>query len=118
MSSWKNIRGKLHIDISELSVECRDLVSGLVSEQDCELTIEFLSSGYYTPAQTYGPPENCYPEESDEERIFDCATISGRSIPQEIGEKLFDLLTNNIDEVQLDYSEDPREFEGDWHVEY
>jgi hypothetical protein len=116
MASWKNIRGKLHAEISELSVECRDLVSGLVSEQDCELTIEFLSSGYYMPAKTYGPPENCYPEEGDEERIFDCATINGKAIPQEIGQKLFELLTNEIDDVELEH-EDSREFEGEQYVD-
>ena len=91
MSSWKNVRGKLH----------------------CELTIEFLSSGYYTPAQTYGPPENCYPEEGDEERIFDRASIDGKEIPQEVGQKLFDLLTNEIDEVELDYTEDGREWDDE-----
>jgi len=29
-----------------------------------------MSSGYYDPGHCSGPPENCYPEESDDERII------------------------------------------------
>lgn len=34
-------------------------------EVECPVTITFSAS--YTPAKTYGPPEDCYPEDSEME---------------------------------------------------
>lgn len=41
-----------------------------------EIEIEFTSSGYYQPAKLIGPPENCYPEEGEDERQVDSITIT------------------------------------------
>lgn len=35
-----------------------------------ELVIEFRSRGYSDPGKLYGPPERCYPPESDDERTL------------------------------------------------
>jgi hypothetical protein len=41
-----------------------------------EITIGFLSSGYYDPGKINGLPENCYPPEGEDERLIDEVRIN------------------------------------------
>ena len=64
----------------------------------CELVIEFNSIGYYDPGQFYGPPENCYPPEHDDERIplYGCLENNGK--------KFYELSQNELDNLfQLNF---------------
>lgn len=71
-----------------------------------EITVHFLSTGYYDPGQTYGPPESCYPPEGEDERTLDRIEIDGRELPQELAEKLFEFLQDEVDAVEMDPPED------------
>jgi len=72
---------------------------------DAELNIEFHSKGYEDPGCTYGPPENCYPPEGEDERWLSEATINGVELPPQLSQELFDLYENKIMEVDLPESE-------------
>lgn len=67
-------------------------------EAETEYEIEFEVSGYHTPAQLYGPPENCYPEEGEMEVDI---TGSEPDLPKEYKDRAYDALVeyveNNLD---------------------
>jgi hypothetical protein len=83
-----------------------------------ELIINFHSAGYYDPGRTYGPPENCYPPEGDDERTFVSAYIlrtgpSGEpparfEIPHKIQSAMFYKYENAIYAVELP-ADDPND---------
>ena len=73
-----------------------------------EITINFSSSGNYDPGTG---PHGYDPPDRDEERLFHSATYKSHSsilnrkelpIPNNIGEKLFDLYRNKIEDVEID----------------
>lgn len=82
--------------------------------EELEMAIHFLSSGYYTPAYTSGPPENCYPEEFDDERLLDFVEIDGIKVPQELGDKIFDEFFHLVEEKQIDTEPDYDDREPDY----
>ena len=85
----------------------RELVS-LDTEDQLILSIDWLSSGYYDPGCTYGPPERCYPPEGSDERVlagrvaFECGGVKGRLSDLASGE-LFDAFHDIVEEQELDY---------------
>ena len=54
----KGLPTALLVELEKLPIECDGV----------ELDFDVRSSGYYQPAKTSGLPENCYPEEGDDER--------------------------------------------------
>lgn len=56
-------------------------------EREINLIVNYLP-GY--PAQTYGPPEDCFPAESTQFEILSAKYDDGRDVPQEIIDALDD----------------------------
>lgn len=75
-----------------------------------EILIHFRSSGYYDPGRTYGPPEDCYPPEGDEERTLDRVEVSANdvkvSVTQGHAEIFFDACFEAVMEAELDCDQD------------
>lgn len=115
MSEW-NVAGTLSRELSldeEGNVFDIDTARGYGSDdfamlkpyvtQDCELVINFRSSGYYEPMSMYGGPDNLgWPEEFDDERTPDGASIDGVELPAEIISEIFEIYLEEIKEVELD----------------
>jgi len=57
---------------------------------DFEIVVRF--NGYYEPAYTMGLPENCYPEEGDDERVIEELRMFGLDLS---GKELTEFLRNN-----------------------
>lgn len=84
-NSWSNVSGELAIELYGNDGEAVDTIFDAhddqpvpaitpdmvpkIKEDSYDLVIEFLSSGYYDEGKTYGPPENCYPPEGEDERV-------------------------------------------------
>ena len=80
----------------------------------CWQGVAFVATGYYLPgrpAQTYGPPENCYPEESPEFDIETLKVETGKdrwvdalwALDTPIGD---DILTAAIEAIESDRVDD------------
>lgn len=74
-------------------------------DEEIELTIEYSVAKYY-PAQTYGPPENCYPAEGGE---IEDMTVTRDDEPFEITDaerqKIEAFIYDNHDYDDDDYSD-------------
>ena len=84
-NSWSNVSGELAIELYGNDGEAVDTIFDAhddqpvpaitpdmvpkIKEDSYDLVIEFMSSGYYDEGKTYGPPENCYPPEGEDERV-------------------------------------------------
>ena len=139
---WKNVPGNLTLEVvkedgywdigkgEEIPKVLADAISVLFPDQtEFQVEINFLSTGYYAPAKLYGPPEKCYPEEGDDERVLDDIVVSpahensmtgynekmGKKIPQPAADTIFDLYMDDITEVELESQDDGgREYERDY----
>jgi hypothetical protein len=80
----------------------------LLAEGVEEISIKFNCNGYHWPARLYGPPEDCYPEEGDEERELLCASLGAHDIGTQ--DPLFialeSFLSELLYEVDVDYEYD------------
>jgi hypothetical protein len=50
----------------EIAAARRALPNGLLRHRKAKAEIDYCVTSYGCPAQTYGPPENCYPAEGPE----------------------------------------------------
>lgn len=82
---WKDREGELNLEV--------------------EMTIHFLSSGYYDPGVTWGPMEGSYPPEGEDERVLDRIEIDGIELPKEIAEKIFEKYQEQVDAVEMEVPE-------------
>lgn len=76
-----------------------------------ELTIHFTSSGYYEPASMYGGADHLgWPEEGEDERLLDHATVSDGGSDKEmataVADELFGFFVDEIQEEEIDSSGD------------
>ena len=133
-NSWSNVSGELAIELYGNDGEAVDTIFDAdddqpvpaitpdmvpkIKEDSYDLVIEFLSSGYYDEGKTYGPPENCYPPEGDEERVPSRAYLIhyvrvSDNVPRKIDSQeielssekmneLFDHFQTRIEEVELE----------------
>ena len=58
------------------------------SELPLEITILFHLSGYHDPGCTYGPPENCYPSEGEDEQEIIGIKIGETELPESVWKSL------------------------------
>ena len=77
---WAGIEGTTYVDVDAMGDKARMAVALLRAADPearaCEqLEVNFESSGYYDPGKYSGPPENCYPEEGDDERQVTDVTL-------------------------------------------
>lgn len=76
-----------------------------------DMEVEFHSSGFYDSGRVYGPPEDCYPPEDEDERTIVSIEIDGVSVKGELLEKLKDLIYNHrqdkLNEVEIDTYDEP-----------
>jgi len=77
---WAGIEGTTYVDVDAMGDKARMAVALLRAADPearaCEqVEVHFESSGYYDPGKYSGPPENCYPEEGDDERQVTDVTL-------------------------------------------
>lgn len=119
-NSWSDVEGSLEIecelsngvlldfDGKEIPQCLANAIKSNFDESNKYFTvlINFLSSGYYDPGQTYGPPENCYPPEGDDERLPDGVEIesNGKKVVISANEsnEIFDAFYDKIMDVEID----------------
>ena len=54
-----------------------------IVRKDIEIDLEIEGTGYYVPGRYSGPPEYCYPEDSDAE-ILSVRLKDGRPLPKAV----------------------------------
>lgn len=128
-SQWKHVPGtfSIELDVLDFGEDCESLgvveidtdiplpaflMEHVALHEDCELVIEFESSGSHTEASMYGGPDRMgWPAEHEEERTLRQAYITPdggstkRFPPQLEQEALFELFRERIDATELDEAE-------------
>lgn len=113
VNRWTNVPGELYVEIVQEDGQPVDASQGTRLPQELnqflddectgELTIHFVSNGYNDPGQRYGGPHGLgYPPEQDDERTIDYAEVDGVKLPESLAQTLFDLYTEQINEVHLE----------------
>ena len=102
---------ELNIDGTDLADEIAEILGDKIVLSDIqEITIYFDYEGYYTAGRTYGPPEDCYPADFEEERFITSFVIGDKDFDKsnEHFKTLCDLLNLQIivDEHDIDYGEE------------
>lgn len=105
--------------LHDLSIDLKDKISEQVTGylinyyetngnilEEAELLIEYKVSGYYDPGRISGPPEHCYPPESDEEREVEFASLILDKdvcikIPSEYMDKIYDAFDEEINKNEF-----------------
>ena len=83
-----------------------------LGEEYVEYEYEVDEDGYepYVPAKISGPPENCYPDEGEDERTLESLTVTdGKNavtLEGEVAEALFDHFYPEVEAVEVDSSDD------------
>lgn len=88
----------------------REILCGdeVLNDVPADIFIVFRAVGYYDSGCTYGPPENCYPPEGDEERTmfkvrFEYGEDSKElTLTQEEMVEIFEEYTEFVDEYEVD----------------
>lgn len=111
MKTWKNISGQIGIEISvdqdgiwdcHNDIELPMLAPFL--EENNELIINFLCSGFYEPASMYGGRDNLgHPEDGEEERLLESVYLNQTPLPQNIAHQIFELYQAQIEQEEVDY---------------
>jgi hypothetical protein len=151
-TEWKNVRGNVYVECAFVNgklvdtsnkalpeivaKELRELFPMAVGDNEedtCfELDIEFMSSGYYDPGKIYGPPEDCYPPEGDDERelynlvvaSFHNAGVNEKTqkLSKQASEELFNLYEQEVKDAELgdwdDGPDEPDYFEDKFEYDY
>jgi len=113
----------LDIDIKEVVTEkAANFLLEILGRQEkylyVDMEIQYSVNGYYDPGCTYGPPENCYPPESDEERTVEYSTLClakdiSVDIPDTHFNKIYDAFEKEI--TSRDFTPDD---DGDYDYDY
>jgi len=116
---WSHVKGSTYvtIDWDELEDELKLLLIDAVCEtghiefdpkkelDEAELGLFFLSSGYDDPGKYSGPPEDCYPACSDEERVMDSVELYSWGhrieLKEDVALKLFEKFQYEVDKAEI-----------------
>jgi len=103
--------GTLIINDVELEDEIIKILGGKETLLDItEMIVYFDYEGYYEKGRLYGPPEDCYPSDSDEERFITSFVIGDLDFDE--SSKHFETIIDNlnlniaINECEVDYNEE------------
>jgi len=79
-------------------------------DDDNEVSLQIEGRAYYAPGRYYGPPENCYPDESEVE-ITSCIGPDGKDWEDQLTESEKDQILEIIqDNVASDEGPDPDDY--------
>jgi hypothetical protein len=85
--------------------------------QQVELVISYYVNGYYDPGKIYGSPENCYPEEWQEERtissvefILDNKNNISMFISNKHFDKIYNIFKKHIEEKDFVFDDDDYDY--------
>jgi len=100
-----NFGDSIEIGSRLVSDELAEKLRLFLADDPIEVIVTFRCSGSSLPGNYYGPPEECYPDEFDEERIIECVCIGEHSFLKEdpLFKELENCLIDLIDEVEVDY---------------
>ena len=112
--TWKYVQGFVSVELaldengnvfnpySEKEFEEFALLKPFISADGSEVVINFVSSGFYEPESRFGGPDSLgNPEYLFDERTLDNVKIGGKTLPQEIAEKIFDCYFSEVEEAEL-----------------
>jgi hypothetical protein len=117
---WENIAGETHVEIYVLggapySTSSDQIIPvefnvDLVDGEQYELTISFLSSGYYDPGVLHNAPEDCRPPTQDDERLMDKVELTDSyrkqiDLSPSVQEELFEHFEHTVQDVELESAE-------------
>lgn len=108
----------VEIDEGVLSINGVDLEDNIIKmlggkkalSQIAEMTVYFDYEGYYDKGRLYGPPEDCYPADFDEERFITSFVIGDLDFDE--SSMHFDTIVSvlelwiAINECEIDYEEE------------
>lgn len=116
--SWSGLVGECFIEIGNDTLSA-DTLWALInhlrdnghypSASEDTLNIEVVCSGYSDPGRTYGPPEDCYPPEEDDERELECIELEhwepgeNRPIIVKLPKDLQDAIWEEVEETVNGY---------------
>jgi hypothetical protein len=97
------IRNMIFESLTGIARDCYQRLRDRFSEPEepQELVIHFLDTGYYDPGKRWNRPEDCYPPEGENDRLFDYATLDGKPIDHLTGMSIFVSLKDQIDLVPV-----------------
>lgn len=117
MAKWQNVQAELYIELENtgdgwqivdgksapegLAKWLQEQYSGCIYESPLELTVNVSSTGYYDPGKTYGPPEDCYPPEGDNERPVTGAGVAGYEVPKTLFDEIEEWLSEEIEALEI-----------------
>jgi hypothetical protein len=111
----KRVKGKEEYEHKPLPESAQEAIKEAfpeaTDEEGLTIDIAFLASGYYSRGRVSGPPEDCYPDEGEEERVRDGGikvTVGDAEVVLEgkAADELFDHFSEEVDEVELDTRDD------------
>ena len=80
--------------------------TALLDDRETEIVVEIAVHSWGCAAQTYGPPENCYPAEPPEVEIIDAWLLEEANSPN--APSILPSLTDaERERIELDFIENP-----------
>ena len=127
---WANVKAMTTVSCDTLGESLRAALEPYRSPapdargSDC-VEIHFTACGYDDPGVCSGPPEVCYPPESDEERLIERVVLArGEGVPVEVSPAAVALVERitvarkAVDEANLpDTESDPENSAYDWDTD-
>lgn len=140
---WSNVPGNIYVECGFVdgklvdtsmnalpdivAKELKELFPTASDNDDTSFTLDiaFRSSGYYDPGKTYGPPENCYPPEGEDERLIDGQVVVSfvdaektKKLSKEASDELFSQFEDEIQKKELGDWDDEPDYEPDYDYDY
>jgi len=112
--SWKDVPGSLYVEIltAEWPKNITEEIAKVAKKNEIdeiegmEIEIVFLSSGYHDEGKYYGPWEDSYPEEYEDERTLEYADLLADEqtrivLNKELAEQIFEYKYEEVKEVEI-----------------